>query len=136
MKVSRTIPIRINLNMSLNIRPEDEDIGCRDSFHNDPDLGVCPECGSSIVGDGVTVPRHCECIEVPMDREADAPLLTCREADDAEMQSEDARKRALYLEVLVAMAPYLPSEFMMPSEVEDDVCCHVLGCEEETVWEN
>ena len=43
--------------------------------------GQCPRCGGSLVGDGYLMPRHCEFVECPGDREADAPVLYCEEKD-------------------------------------------------------
>ena len=37
----------------------------------------CPDCGGHWVGDGFTIPIHCENAELPLDREADAPPLRC-----------------------------------------------------------
>jgi len=44
-------------------------------------MDTCPNCGGTIVGDGYTLPRHCENIE-PMDLEADAPVLYCASTGD------------------------------------------------------
>ena len=38
---------------------------------------VCPVCGGTIVGDGNTIALHCENVDLPLDREADAPVLFC-----------------------------------------------------------
>ena len=37
----------------------------------------CPICGGTIVGDGYTLPFHCENVDLPEDRECDAPILLC-----------------------------------------------------------
>lgn len=37
----------------------------------------CPNCGGDWIGDGFTTPIHCERIECPQDREADANPLPC-----------------------------------------------------------
>jgi hypothetical protein len=42
----------------------------------------CPDCGGTIVGDGYTMARHCEYVDLPDGREADAPLLTCGFTDE------------------------------------------------------
>lgn len=39
--------------------------------------GICPGCGGDVVGDGYQIPLHCENLECPCDREADAPALVC-----------------------------------------------------------
>lgn len=42
---------------------------------------TCPKCGGNMVGDGYTIARHCENVDLPMDREPDAPLLFCSGED-------------------------------------------------------
>jgi hypothetical protein len=37
----------------------------------------CPGCGGDIVGDGVTLAYHCENVDLPNYREADAAPLYC-----------------------------------------------------------
>ena len=45
------------------------------------ELLVCSVCGGSIIGDGYTQPMHCENVDCPPDREADAPVLECEKED-------------------------------------------------------
>ena len=53
-------------------------------------LYVCKDCGGTMVGDGYTTPMHCEYIDCPEDREADAgPLYCgCRE-EEPEAENEE-----------------------------------------------
>jgi hypothetical protein len=37
----------------------------------------CPDCGGKLTGDGYTAPVACEFVDVPTDREVDAPPLFC-----------------------------------------------------------
>lgn len=40
-------------------------------------MNNCPVCGGDIIGDGYTLARYCENVELPADRECDAfPLST------------------------------------------------------------
>jgi len=91
-------------------------------------MSSCPVCGGSVVGDGFVMPLHCEFIDPPPDREADAPLLTCREADDAEMQTAFTDREQRYLSVLAEFLRVLPDEVSVPEDVETDVWEHVLRC--------
>jgi hypothetical protein len=38
---------------------------------------VCPVCGGTIIGDGHTVVRHCEHVDVPMDITPDSDVIFC-----------------------------------------------------------
>ena len=42
----------------------------------------CGNCGSDMIGDGYTVPVHCEFAEVPADAEPDSGPYYCGEIDD------------------------------------------------------
>jgi len=53
------------------------------------DLHSCPVCGGSIIGDGYTIARHCENVDLPLDREVDAPILLCEEKTDYEIHREE-----------------------------------------------
>ena len=37
----------------------------------------CPNCGGDILGDGYTLPRHCEFVMSSIDREPDSPVELC-----------------------------------------------------------
>ena len=39
----------------------------------------CPICGGDIIGDGITMVKHCENAEVPFDIEPDAATIVCQE---------------------------------------------------------
>jgi len=39
----------------------------------------CPNCGGNMEGDGYTIVRHCERVDVPNDVEPDAPPIYCSE---------------------------------------------------------
>ena len=39
----------------------------------------CRVCGGTLVGDGYMMARHCENVDLPADRECDAPVLECDE---------------------------------------------------------
>lgn len=41
-------------------------------------MSNCKNCGGLMIGDGHTLPLHCEAVDVPADREADAPALYCK----------------------------------------------------------
>ena len=43
-------------------------------------LNRCIVCGGDIIGDGHTLARHCENVDLPVDRECDAPTLYCEES--------------------------------------------------------
>jgi len=39
--------------------------------------GCCSICGGRIIGDGYTLPRHCENVELPLDVEMDCNVILC-----------------------------------------------------------
>lgn len=41
----------------------------------------CSHCGGTMIGDGITLARHCEQADLPEDREPDAPALYCTNDD-------------------------------------------------------
>ena len=43
----------------------------------------CPNCGGRMIGDGYTMPIHCENVELPADRECDAAPLFCEDDEEA-----------------------------------------------------
>lgn len=45
-------------------------------------IDVCPNCGGSMIGDGITLTRHCEYADLPEDSEPDAPALYCEYDDE------------------------------------------------------
>ena len=49
----------------------------------------CKDCGGTMIGDGVTTPLHCEFVDTPADREADAPPLFCGLGDEPDAGHED-----------------------------------------------
>lgn len=68
-------------------------------------MSTCIICGGDIVGDGYTIPRHCESVECPCDLEADAPPFTC---DDL-------------LRVISDLMVYLPDTQCLPDGIEEAV---------------
>lgn len=44
---------------------------------NQAQITVCPVCGGTILGDGYSIPLHCESADLPLDCEADGNILLC-----------------------------------------------------------
>ena len=42
----------------------------------------CVNCGGAIIGDGHTLVKHCEFVDIPPDVEPDAPIMYCKEETD------------------------------------------------------
>lgn len=43
-----------------------------------PPTTYCPNCGGKLLGDGVTMVRHCENADVPLDVEPDSDVIFCK----------------------------------------------------------
>lgn len=41
----------------------------------------CPICGGSMIGDGYTLPIHCENVDIPTDIEPDCKPIYCNETE-------------------------------------------------------
>lgn len=42
----------------------------------------CPNCGGEMIGDGYTIVRHCENVDIPLDIEPDADPIFCEEVEN------------------------------------------------------
>lgn len=48
-------------------------------YNEGGDTMQCPVCGGTIVGDGYTIARHCENVDLPLDVEPDVDVIYCKE---------------------------------------------------------
>jgi len=64
-------------------------ITCSYPTLSEPDGYTCPVCGGHLVGDGYTIPSHCENVDCPMDVEPDSGPYYCEVPDGIYGAGED-----------------------------------------------
>ena len=67
----------------------------------------CRVCGGTLVGDGYMMARHCENVDLPADRECDAPVLEC----DAQSLLDADPEFAEWLEGINLLSEWTEEEY-------------------------